>query len=151
MNGLNAQEILALANLINSAAKKTAQGTMAPTGLDKKGKIEKTDSVDFTIRVTGDMGRAEDTDKASTCSIPLLATCALLLRSMGCTRDAAVEKLVTAMTEAMTLDKKAQKTLLADMGVAQAEADFKANVVAKLPRTDVLGKVATDITFTKVG
>lgn len=151
MNGLNAQEILALANLINGAAKKVAQQDMAPTGLDKKGNIEKTDSVDFTIRVTGDMGRAEDTDKASTCSIPLLATVAVLLRNMGCTRDAAVAKITEAMQDAMAMDKKAQKALLADMGVAKAEADFKREVVEKLPRTDVLGKVAHDLTFTKVG
>jgi len=150
MNGMNPQEILALANAINSAAKKAAQQNMAPTGLDKKGKIEKTDHVDFTVRITGDMGRAEDTDKASTCSIPLLATVAVLLRNMGCTRDAAVAKITEAMQDAMAMDRKAQKTLLADMGVAQAEADFKAEVVAKLPRTDVLGKVAHDLTITKV-
>lgn len=151
MNGLTHTEILALANAINAKAKKMAQTNMAPTGLDKKGNIDKTEHVDFTVRITGDMGRAEDTDKASTVSIPLLATCALLLRNMGCTRDAAVDKLVTAMNEALTLDRKAQKALLADMGVAQAEADFKANVVAKLPRTEVLGKVAHTITVAKVG
>ena len=151
MNGLTHTEILAIANAINTKAKKLAQTNMAPTGLDKKGNIDKTDHVDFTVRITGDMGRAEDTDKASTCSIPLLATVAVLLRNMGCTRDAAVAKITEAMQDAMTMDRKAQKALLADMGVAQAEADFKANVVAKLPRTDVLGKVAHTITVAKVG
>lgn len=147
---LTHEETLALANAINSKAKKLAQTSMAPTGLDTKKKIVKSSHVDFTVRITGDMGRAADLVKESTCSIPLLATCALLLRNMGCTRDAAVAKLVAAMQEAMDLDTKAKNTILAEMGVAQAESDFKAQVVSQLPKTPVLGKVAHDLEVTKV-
>lgn len=146
---LTHEETLALANAINTKAKKMAQTSMAPTGVEKK-KIVKSSHVDFTVRITGDMGRADDTEKESTCSIPLLATCALLLRNMGCTRDGAVAKLVEAMQEAMELDTKAKNTILAEMGVAQAEADFKAQVVSQLPKTPVLGKVAHDLEVTKV-
>ena len=78
-----------------------------------------------------------DTDKAPTCSIPLLPTLALLVKRMGATRDAALAMLKDVMTEALELDKNAAKKLMEELGVAQAEQAVKEQVIGKLPRTRV--------------
>jgi hypothetical protein len=81
-----------------------------------------------------------DTDKTPTCSIPLLATLGLLVRRMGCTRDA------------LTTDKKAAELLLAETGVAEAQDQVVAEVIAKLPRTRVKKSVkATGCRVTLTG
>lgn len=146
-----AEEILALANAINSAAKKAAQTEMAPTGVEKR-KIVKSRKVDMTVRITADMGRAEDTEKDSTCSALNKLTFALLIKRMGCTKEAALETLAEVMEESMRLgkDKKAASAILEETGINAAEAEFKAKVVAKLPKTPVLGKVAADVTVERV-
>jgi hypothetical protein len=93
-----------------------------------------------------------DTDKTPTCSIPLLATLGLLVRRMGCTRDAALALVREAMTEALTTDKKAAELLLAETGVAEAQDQVVAEVIAKLPRTRVKKSVkATGCRVTLTG
>ena len=78
-----------------------------------------------------------DTDRAPTCSIPLLPTLALLTKRMGATRDDAMAKIKEAMQEALTLDRDAAATLLEEFGVAEAEAEIKNQIIAELPRTPV--------------
>ena len=152
MENFTATEILALANAINAAAKKAAQTEMAPTGLDKKGNIEKSQAVDFTVRVTGDLGRAEDGDKKSTSSVLNKLTIALLIKRMGCTKEAALETLAEVMQESMVLgkDRKAAKKILDEVGITAAEKEFDAKVISKLPRTPVMGKVAATVNIEKV-
>lgn len=94
----------------------------------------------LTVRV-GEMRVAEDTDKAPTCSIPMLAAMALLVKRMGFQREKAFEVLQEVMTEAIKLGKDASSTLLAETGVADAEKAIKTEVIAKLPRTPVKGAV----------
>lgn len=145
------EEILALANAINSAAKKAAQTEMSPTGVEKR-KIVKSRKVDMTVRITADMGRAEDTEKDSTCSVLNKLTIALLIKRMGCTKEAALETLAEVMEESMRLgkDKKAASAILDETGISAAESEFKAKVVSKLPKTPVMGKVAADVTIERV-
>lgn len=96
--------------------------------------------MDLTIEVD-EMRVAPDTDKAPTSSIPLLPTCALLLKRMGVQRDAALDILKDVMTEALDLGKDATKNLLDETGVADMEKRLKAEVIEKLPRVPVKGAV----------
>jgi hypothetical protein len=115
-------------------------------GLDAKARDEVGPGVhtnlvmDLTVRV-GELRVAADTDKAPTCSIPLLPTLALLLKRMGFQRDKALEMLAEVMEEAINLDKDATKALLSESGVKEAQDLLKKNVIAKLPRTPVKGSV----------
>lgn len=118
-------------------------------GLDAKAREEvgpglhKNLVMDITVRV-GEMRIANDTDKAPTCSIPMLPTLALLLKRMGFQRDKALEMLAEVMEEAISLDKDATKALLSETGVKEAQDLLKKNVIAKLPRTPVKGAVKID-------
>jgi len=115
-------------------------------GLDAKAREEVGPGVhtnlvmDLTVRV-GEMRIANDTDKAPTCSIPLLPTLALLLKRMGFQREKALEMLAEVMGEAIALDKDATKALLAETGVKEAQDLLQKDVIAKLPRTPVNGRV----------
>jgi len=115
-------------------------------GLDAKAREEVGPGVhtnlvmDLTVRV-GEMRIGADTDKAPTCSIPLLPTLALMIKRMGFQREKALEVLTEVMTQAINLDKDATKALLAETGVADAEKLLKTEVIAKLPRTPVKGAV----------
>lgn len=117
-------------------------------GLDAKAREEVGPGVhnnlvmDLTVRV-GEIRIGNDGDKAPTTSIPMLAAMALLVKRMGFQRDKALEVLKEVMEEALTLkeDKAATKALLAETGVADAEKLLKEEVIAKLPRTAVKGRV----------
>jgi len=78
-----------------------------------------------------------DTDKAPTCSIPMLAAMALLIKRMGVTRDGALDLIGDVMKQAMALGKDASKELLKETGVAEAQQRLKDEVIATLPRTRV--------------
>jgi len=89
-----------------------------------------------------EMRVAPDTDKSPTCSIPLLATCALLLKRFAPTeRDRALEIFEEVMTQALDMPKDGVKKLLDESGVAELEKTLKENVIAKLPRVPVKGAV----------
>jgi hypothetical protein len=115
-------------------------------GLDAKAREEVGPGVhtnlvmDLTVRV-GEIRVAPDTDKAPTCSIPLLPTLALMIKRMGFQREKALEVLRDVMEEAINLDKDATKALLSETGVADAEKTLKKEVISKLPRTPVKGAV----------
>ena len=118
-------------------------------GLDAKAReevgpgVHKNLVMDLTVRV-GEIRIAPDTDKAPTCSIPMLAAMALLVKRMGFQRDKALEVLAEVMQEAINLDKDAKKALMAETGVADAEKALKTGVIAKLPRTPVKGAVKVE-------
>ena len=85
---------------------------------------------------------APDTDKAPTSSIPLLATCALLLkRFQPNDRDRALTILREVMETAMDLGKDAQKNLLEETGVDELQKKLKEEVISKMPRVPVTGAV----------
>lgn len=99
---------------------------------------------DLTMNLTvhiDDLSFGHDTDKAPTCSIPMLPVLALLIQRMGCTREAALETVREVMEQALTLGKDATESLLSESGVAAAEKMIKEKVIAKLPRTAVLKTV----------
>jgi hypothetical protein len=91
-----------------------------------------------------EMRVAPDTDRAPTASIPLLPTCALLLKRMGVQRDQALEVLKDVMTQALDMGKDATKSLLEETGVADMEKRLKEEVINKLPRVETKGAVKVD-------
>lgn len=91
-----------------------------------------------------EMRVAPDTDRAPTTSIPLLPTCALLLKRMGIQREEALDILKDVMTQALDMGKDATKALLAETGVADMEKRLKEEVISKLPRTPAKGAVTVD-------
>jgi hypothetical protein len=119
----------------------------AKKGIDAKTAREETGpgvyrdiKIDLTVEVD-EMRVSPDTDKAPTSSIPLLPTCALLLKRMGVQREEALDILKDVMTQALDLGKDATKSLLEETGVAEMEKRLKDEVIAKLPRVPVKGAV----------
>jgi len=107
--------------------------------------------VDLTLEV-GTMTVGEDSDRAPTCSIPLLATIGLFakelqskLQEQGMDGEEAKSEVFATtkriLGDAFTLNKDAEAELLSELGVAEAMDDFKAEVVSTLPRTDTKGRV----------
>lgn len=111
-------------------------------------------SMDVHIEVD-EMRVAPDTDKAPTCSIPLLTTCALLLqRFQPNDQEKALDVFRQVMAQALDMGNDAQKKLLDDSGVAELEKTLKEEVIAKLPRVPVRGAVSVkpdDVTVTVTG
>jgi hypothetical protein len=93
-----------------------------------------------------------DTDKAPTASIPLLPALALMVKRMGATREDALKTLRECLQQAIDLDEKAEKHLLAEEGVTEVVDQIKKEVIATLPRTFVSKPVkATGATLTITG
>jgi len=122
----------------------------AKHGLDAKVAREQTEpgvyrNIKMLVEIeVPEMRVAPDTDKAPTASIPLLPTCALLLKRMGVQREEALDIIKEVMTEALNLDKSATKALLEDSGVKLMQDRLKAEVIEKLPRVPVKGAVKVD-------
>jgi len=145
MRELTAIETVALAQALSSKEVREAKGGLSPTGLDDSGKVARV-PVDVTVRITGSLGKGEDFDKVPTVSVPLISAMALLVRRMGITREAALELLCEVMTDAIELGKDANKTLLEESGVLAAQKQVKEDVLTRLPRTPVQGRVESDLT-----
>lgn len=122
--------------------------TAIKKGLDAKSARDETDpgvyrDMKMLLEIEVDEMRvAPDTDKAPTCSIPLLATCALLLQRFAPNeRERALTIFEEVMTQALDMPKDGQKKLLDESGVAELEERLKERVIAKLPRKPVKGSV----------
>jgi hypothetical protein len=137
-----------LAKKLGDTAKKT-RNTL-PAGEYKVDEI-------VTLKLDGTVKVSADGDKAPTCSIPMLAAMALLVRRMGIQREAALDMLSEVMREALALTKDGaageavSAKLLADSGVADALEQIQTDVVANLPKTPVKGQVRVDGTACAVG
>ena len=149
MRELNAIETVALAQALSSKEVKAAKGAIAPTGLDEDGKVARV-PVDVTVRIQGTLGKGEDFDKVPTVSAPLISAMALLVRRMGVTREAALELLCEVMTEAIELGKDANKAILEESGVLEAQGQVKKEVLTRLPKTPVQGRVESSLTASVV-
>lgn len=94
-----------------------------------------------TLKLEGTVKVSTDTERAPTCSIPLLPALALMVKRMGVQREKALDLLREVMTEALKLGKDASEELLAETGVAEAQKQLKEEVIAKLPKTPAKGMV----------
>jgi hypothetical protein len=131
------EQIAALDALLKGLGTQEAKGALVPGSHE----------VDFTIRVSGSLTKGEDTVKKPTSSIPWLTTLALFVHRSGIQRDLAMAILRDTMTEALNLDKDAERELLRVSGVADAKELFEAEVTSKLPRTPVQGAVKGKVAY----
>lgn len=95
----------------------------------------------LTLQIDGTVKVSADSTRAPTCSIPLLATVALMLKRMGVQREAALDILRDVMSEAIKLGKDATEQLLTEYGVAETMETLQDEVIAKLPRVPARGQV----------
>jgi len=107
--------------------------------------------VDLTLEV-GLMTIGEDSDRAPTCSIPLLATIGLFAKELrsklekeGMDGEEAKSEVFSTtrriLADAFALNKDAEAELLSEFGVSEAMEDFKSEVISSLPRTETKGRV----------
>ena len=99
--------------------------------------------LDMQIEI-GEVVIGHDTDKAPTTSIPWLAAMGLLIRRMGLQREAAMDIIREAVTQALTLGDDAEKAILSETGVGDAVETLKKEIIDRLPRTKVRKGFSTD-------
>lgn len=136
MSRANISPTYALA--IQQAVKKGLDAEVARAEIEPG--VYKSIKANLTIEVD-EMRVAPDTDRAPTASIPLLPTCALLLKRMGVQREEALDILKDVMTQALDMGKDATQSLLSETGVAEMEKRLKDEVINKLPRVPTKGAV----------
>jgi hypothetical protein len=137
---MNAIETTALNNAIETKVAKAAREAVEAGSF----------SVDFTVRVTGSVNVAKDTEKTPTVSIPVKEVLALFVARSGCTREASLALLKECLTEALTKGVEGQGAIEAAADIDEA---FKAQVnalTAGLPKSPVKGKVTAKLTVTEI-
>lgn len=124
------------------ALKKGIDGSAARNDLDAG--VHTNIKLDLHIEID-ELRIGADTDKAPTASIPMLPTLALLLqRFVPKDRDKAIQVLREVMEKAVALSKDAQKDLLDDLGIKDAEKAIKEQIIAGMARVPVKGAVKPD-------
>lgn len=109
---------------------------------------------EFVVRVSGSVEKHEDQLVAPTVSIPLVTTLALFFDKCGVTRDAALNLLREAITEAMA-ENVSEDSKIKER-ISDVERSIKAvkdELIAKLPKMKRAGRVITkdlDVTLTPV-
>ena len=99
---------------------------------------------EFIVRVSGSVEKHEDQLVAPTVSIPLVATLALFFDKCGVTRDAALNLLREAITEAMDDGVNEDTKIKERIGdVEKAIKAVKDELIAKLPKMKRSGRVIT--------
>ncbi|MCB9924898.1 MAG: hypothetical protein H6822_22150 [Planctomycetaceae bacterium] len=108
----------------------------------------------FVVRVSGSVEKHEDQLVAPTVSIPLVTTLALFFDKCGVTRDAALNLLREAITEAMDENVNEDAKIKERIGdVEKAIKAVKDELIGKLPKMKRSGKVITknlEVTLTPV-
>lgn len=97
----------------------------------------------FTVSVSGEYTRAEDTKKTPTSQSLTLEVLASILHDCGVVREHAIKAIVKATTEKISLGKDAKAALMQRTGVAEAMEKVKA-AMEKLPKTPVKGAFKMD-------
>lgn len=97
-------------------------------------------SIDMTLRIHGEVSVADDTSKTPTSSTPWLTAMALVLRRSGIQRDRAIEMIMDAVKESITMGDDAEAELMEAVGVAEVKARLTKEY-ARLPKTPVNGAV----------
>lgn len=98
----------------------------------------------FVVRVSGSVEKHDDQLVAPTVSIPLVTTLALFFDKCGVTRDAALNLLREAITEAMDENVNEDAKIKQRIGdVEKAIKAVKDELIAKLPKMKRSGRVVT--------
>ena len=101
----------------------------------------------ITVRVKGEVLKSDDETYVPTIAIPVKAVMATLLPRLGATREAAMNTLIAAMTEAVNLDKLGDETLKARMKDVDAAFEHVQTVLDALPSKTRTGKTNVDVTL----
>ncbi len=134
MNNITTIESLALSKL-------TLKGNRPAVGLHH---------IDTTVRITGTINIAEDTEKVPTVSIPVKEVLALFIARAGITREASVTLLRSALTDALLAGSKGQGAIAGVTEIDQIFKDIVSDVTKSLPKTPVAGRVDTKLEVTKL-
>lgn len=110
-------------------------------------------TVDFTVRISGVLTKGEDEDNVTpTVTTPWLTVLALFVHRSGMQRDAAMNLILGAMTDAMeNRSKEDEENLMSVSGVAEARELYATEVLAKLPKMRKNGKVTSKVAVEVVG
>ena len=101
-----------------------------------------TETFDLVLHIKGSMTKGKPSVKKPTSRALTLETLALMFHRLGVQREAAAEVIVAALTDSITLDADAKKTLLETTGVAAAKVKID-EIMDTLPKTPVAGRVTT--------
>jgi hypothetical protein len=134
MNKINTATLVSLAKALDTELK--SREDLAP------GIHAVSDSVNLTL--SGSVEVNEPETYTPTINIPLKVTMALFVRYSGITGAAALKALEKAMSEALTLDKKAVK-LISELAVLEQAEEKVTAMLGELPKAERKGK-----TFVKV-
>jgi hypothetical protein len=103
----------------------------------------------FVVRMTGSVERHDDQWIAPTVSIPLIPTIAFFWDRLGVDRDAAMNMLREAITQAMRFKVEETPAIKSKMDdVAAALGAVKQDLIAELPKMHRSGK--TDVTDLRI-
>lgn len=103
-----------------------------------------------TLHIKGTLTRGKDCEYTPTAEIPLKSTLALLLARMGFQRDAAIELLVGAMTDAINAEDKGENFIaekLTDIDVAMERVQ---KITANLPKKIRKGALTVKGTLSEI-
>ena len=121
----------------------SALGKMAKASSIQPGRY----AVDETIilRVKGDVKKGCDEEYTPTIAMPLKAIMATLLPRLGATKQAAMDTLIAAMTEAIEGEKQGDEALKARMKDVDSAFETVAAVLDALPSKSRHGKTVCDV------
>ena len=98
----------------------------------------------LTVRIFGTVEKRADTEASPTVSIPLIPTLALFWEKSGITRDAALNLLREAITEAIQLNDSTDGKIAERMNDVQKAVDaIRKDLLAKLPKAPRAGSTIT--------
>ena len=104
--------------------------------------------IDLTIRVTGSITVAADTEKAPTVSIPVKEVLALFIARAGITRESSIKLLQECLTDALKESSKGQGAI-EEAAIIDDEFDKAVSELTKaLPKTPVKGAVKANLNIT---
>lgn len=106
-----------------------------------------------TIRANGTIKKSDDYERAATCEIRTIDTMAIILQSMGCTREQAINKIVEGHRLAYDYangkydcDGKREELeqTIADMEAARERV--RQEIIARLPKVKANGAASVKVT-----
>lgn len=128
---LSPLETLALSKLITDKAEKSARSSLSPG----------THDIDLTVHIHGSMAIAEDTTKAATASIPLLAALAFAIDAAGAVGPAVEKAILAGVARALREGEEGAAGLECRKGLLERIEQLKDAIASTLPRVPVKGAV----------
>jgi len=129
-------QILAISKALTKKDIDAARAALQP------GKYE----VDMSIKLSGTVTIGESGEKKSTVSIPVKGVLGILLQRAGVTREASIELITEAVTQAMNSSSDGTKGESAlDSYVEDIFSEVSDRIASSLPKTPTAGRVTTSL------